>query len=698
MADKWLAPDTCGVKLAEFERMTQDMTRAAPQLAELADQLWQALNGAGVSTAPAMEIKRIAAWAREASIDLRRRNELVRAMDREQLAMRVCRADGTYLTLPDRYTDQIGYAEGRRVATLVRKAAAGDARARAELMRRDPADVTPAMAKALVTDLGAKGLFDVTGRLCDQVRAQRGDEALAQSTWKALGVLGRSLALTTDPGRKNGYAGGGFLGDLVREGQGNFPPSAALPAGITGYQALSTLLVSAGDNRFSPEFFKVVGTGMIAHDRHIRETFGNAPLPDLTGRFRDGASSSSAPGEGRDFLVPLLNAAAASGKEGARALFRGAPMGPHAKDAPASMRMGNLEYLLSDRRELWGKGPEADHGAALGEALRVAAAGQDELSQALAFDAGKILADDAKKHFTVKDDKIEIQGEDRLDALSGLRVPAAQVFAVHITKMNDIYQAFRFGAKTGSTPMDDADLDYLLLELTRSADAYDTLLKAQIAHAKVAIDRAAPGGEDKLSNAIIGEGWMFGHLLEARYQTTNGEESRLAEDRKRIEGYVSMGVGFAGGKAVESVASKAPIVGEGFNLVVGKAQDELTKWIVERAADKPNDAILASKTSTEAVEKLFGQMTVASLHAHDRLPESDLKGQTFVTSGAHPKILPIESMSADQFEDFTRWANLQVKLDQVGSAAKSSIGQGAEEAAGHYRNTDGKNVAPGTGR
>ncbi|NVI89441.1 hypothetical protein [Actinomadura sp. BRA 177] len=66
----WLDPGTCGVKLAEFEHMTQQLTQAAPKLAGLADKLWQALNTAQVSTAPAMEIKRIAAWADEAASDM----------------------------------------------------------------------------------------------------------------------------------------------------------------------------------------------------------------------------------------------------------------------------------------------------------------------------------------------------------------------------------------------------------------------------------------------------------------------------------------------------------------------------------------------------------------------------------------------------------------------------------------------------
>ncbi|MFC9969385.1 hypothetical protein ACFVH6_00625 [Spirillospora sp. NPDC127200] len=692
MADKWLAPDTCGVKLAEFERMTQEMDRAAPQLAALADQLWQALNGAGVSTAPAMEIKRIAAWAREAATELRRRNALARDLDRERIAMKVSRADGTYLMLPDRYTDQIGYAEGRRVAALARRAASGDRAALTELQRRRPEDVTPAMAKALMTELGASGLLDITGRLADQVRAHREDTALARANWNTLGLLGRGLAFATDPGQKSGYAGGPFLGDLVREGQGTFPPSARLPAGITGYQALSTLLATAGDARFSPEFFRVVGTGMIAHDRHIRETFGNAPLPDLTARFRNGADPSSAPGKGTDFLIPLLNAAAASGRQGAQALFRGAPMGPHAKDAPASTKMGNLEYLLSDRRELWGKAPQADHGAALGEALRVAASGQDELSRALAFDAGKLLADDARKHFTVKDGKMTAGDEDRLDALSGFRVPAAHLFAAHISKMNRIYQAYRVSDQAGSTPMTGNDLNYLLLDITRSADAYDILLRGQMAHAKVAIHRAAPEGRGQLENAITGEGWMFGRLLEARYQSVKGEEARLAEDKKRIEKYVSMGLGLAGGKAVESVAQRAPLVGEGLGMGIDAVEGALTAWIVERAADKPDPAINAPKTNREAIERLLNQMVISSLHAHDRLPGTDLKGQSFVTSGPHPKILPLESMNGRQVEDLIFWGNDSLRLASIGKEVRTSLNQGRGEVVEHYMSKDGGDI------
>lgn len=81
--DKWLRPETCGVRLRHFEQLSRQMSQAAPQLEGLAHQLWQALHGAGVSTSRAMEIKRISTWARRSSLDLQRRTLLVHDLDRK---------------------------------------------------------------------------------------------------------------------------------------------------------------------------------------------------------------------------------------------------------------------------------------------------------------------------------------------------------------------------------------------------------------------------------------------------------------------------------------------------------------------------------------------------------------------------------------------------------------------------------------
>jgi hypothetical protein len=61
--DGWLDPGTCGVQLGKFEQLTDMMNRSGPELERLAQQLYKALATAGVDTAPAMEIARIAKWA-----------------------------------------------------------------------------------------------------------------------------------------------------------------------------------------------------------------------------------------------------------------------------------------------------------------------------------------------------------------------------------------------------------------------------------------------------------------------------------------------------------------------------------------------------------------------------------------------------------------------------------------------------------
>ncbi|TDD93723.1 hypothetical protein, partial [Actinomadura rubrisoli] len=325
MKDDWPGPDTCGVKLAQFEHMTQQMTQAAPRLEQLADELWQALNGAGVSTAPAMEIKRIAAWAGQAASDLRRRNLLVHDLDRQKLAFTVCRPDGTYLTLPDRYTDQVAYADGRRAAELFRRAASGDASAQSALRGIQPDDITPMFARALIESLGARALVKLPMSLTFRIVGDR-DQRHAADTRATLALLGRALALATDPNGK-GYVGGEYLNALRTAGRANFPPLSTPPNGTSGYQSLATLIGSSSGTRFSAHFIDVVGNDMIAYDTGLRKSLGQAPLPDLTGEYGlgnalDPSTTKPIPGERKtDFLAPLFEAAAASGKAASQALL-----------------------------------------------------------------------------------------------------------------------------------------------------------------------------------------------------------------------------------------------------------------------------------------------------------------------------------------------------------------------------------------
>ncbi|MFD0685441.1 hypothetical protein [Actinomadura fibrosa] len=710
--DGWLGPDTCGVKLAQFEQMAQQMTRAAPALARLADELWQALNGAGVSTAPAMEVKRIAAWAADAAADLRRRDVLVHDLDRQKLAMSVCRPDGTYLKLPDRYTDQVAYAEGRRATDLLRKAATGDAAAQKALRRMRPEDVTPMFAKALLESLGPEELLklpmSLTMRLAGDANNDRPALAAhAADTRAILAILGRSLALTTDPARK-GYLGDDYLSALRAAGRTTFPPLSVLPKGTAGYQSLATLLGSTG-TRFSAHFIDTVGNDMVAYDSGLRPTLGQVPLPDLAGRYGLGnaldpsATDIRTGGRRTDFLAPLLLAAAASGKEASQKLLTHRPMGPLPQDPQPRTSGTNLQYLLHDRRAVWG---ESDHGTALGKTLEAATTAQDPGSTRLAFAAAQILATDARANFKVKDGKVQVGDKAPLDALlsgapadaiarphhydelSGLRPSMAKVLVAHLDQLHDLVRLSRFDERPGSTGLTADDLDYLLLDVARNATAYETLLMGQIAHAKIAVDRTVQNHGD-LSNTIAGEGQMFGHLLEARHQTLGAEGLRLAEDLARMQSYVGHGIALL--PVDFAPITRVPIAGDVFNVALGKLSGKLTTVLAKKLADKEDPAIVAPKTDTEGVERLFNQMIISSLVTHGQYVRTGLDGRAFVDE--QNRIKPLATMSPSEMEKLIRWANNTMKLNNQSDTVMTAIENGATTTSGHYRGSGGENVS-----
>ncbi|NKZ05739.1 hypothetical protein [Actinomadura latina] len=717
MGDTWLDPNTCGVKLAEFEHMTRQMTQAAPKLAELADKLWQALNTAQVSTAPAMEIKRIAAWANEAASDLRRRNQLAHDLDRQKLAFVVCRQDGDYLKLPDRYTDQVGYAAGRRSAGLFRRAASGDLEAKAALRRLRPEDITPMFAKGLLEALGPEALLklpmDLTLPLAADVRQHReGVDAHAAETRATLALLGRSLALATRPDTR-AYLGDDYLRALTAAGRKNFPPLSAPPNGTSGYQSLTALLSAAGDTRFSAHFIEVVGSDMIAYDSRLRKTLGQEPRPTLTGKAGLGnalnpTTTKVVPDDRKtDFLAPLLTAAALAGKEASQALLTHVYMGPFQEGTDPNFKGTTLQYLLHDRRPTWGL---TDHGAALGQTIQTAATGQDKESTDLAFEAAKILTADARKNFVVKNGVLQIPEQGPFDALghgelgdaiarpkhfdelSGLRPAMATVLVAHLERLHDIVRLSDYTKRSGSTGLTGQDLDYLLLDLTRDASAYEHLLMGQIAHAKLAVDRAVAKNGD-LSGAITDESRMFGHLLEARHQTVGAEEGRLAEDLNRMRKYVGFSVGLVP-LAPAMIAERIPGGGKAAEAAMLQLTGKLTDVAAKRLADKADQTILASTTETEAVEQLFDQMILSSMVANGRLDGPDLAGQPFATKGPHPRVRPIESMSESELERFLFWAESRLHLGDIAGDVQDRIRNGREKTAGHYKGSDGKSVIP----
>ncbi|TDD60029.1 hypothetical protein E1298_46305 [Actinomadura rubrisoli] len=382
-------------------------------------------------------------------------------------------------------------------------------------------------------------------------------------------------------------------------------------------------------------------------------------------------------------------------------------MGPLATGPQPNIKHTNLEYLLHDRRAVWG---ESDHGTALGKTIKTAATGHDPASARLAFATTKILADDARTNFTVKDGKVAVGDKSpfgylkdghlgdaiarphHYDELSGLRPAMAEVLVAHLDRLHDIVRLSKLDERPGSTGMTGEDLDYLLLDVTRNASAYETLLMGQVAHARLAVDRTIAGHGD-LTNTVKGEGHMFGHLLEARHQSVGAEEARLAEDLDRMRKYVGYGIGLIP-VGTDLIAQRSPVGGEVYSQASAEAANVLTNWFVRRLADKAEPTIFAPKTETEGVERLFNQMIASSLVTHGRLTGKDLAGKPFATEGHDPKLLPIGSLDGRALEGFLRWANDRLKIDNFSDDVETSVGNGQKTTAGHYRSVDGKTVTP----
>jgi hypothetical protein len=704
--DAWLAPDTCGVKLAEFERLTQLVTRAGPKLEELSHALWQALSRAGVSTAPAMDIARSASWAKQAGPELQRRNQLAHDMDREKLSFGVCRADGTFLLLPDRYNDQLAQFHGREAARLLGKGAVGDSKALAALRTYGMEASNSYFATAMMEELGAKGLIELPVKMAVRLYdlQHSGDdshrlEAATKENQALLELLSRSLGTATDPTRPV-HLTQAFTEALKDEGRALHKVS-----GVTsgyGYWGLGQIMLAIDPNRpYSIAFIRDLGRDMIAWDRALAKSNGRQSAPGDYAPFSDGVGNQPGTPQGKYFagVDPFtgLMHALGTNKDAAQQVLD-FPPDPEGADA-----ISNLRYLLHDRRPIWGLG---DRGAALGEAMRAAMSGQDSESERLAFEAGDIIAGDARKLFTVNSDgKMLISDPAHIDDLSALRPLAGEIFASHMEKINRIFSAGAAGAQRFSTPMDTADLDYLLLDLTRDGSAFTALLKAQVGHAKGAIDNAVARNPSHLNDVLVGEIEVFGHLLEARGQTVIAETGRIEGINAEFRNMVAEGIGYipipysgkignlAKGALGDLIGSNASGAYDQF----AKGQyDKFGNWLAKSAEAKPVSGIAVPATDLESVQRLINQMIISSTLTHHNYEPVGLAGQSFATNGHPPQLRSLDSLTGLQYEDFVAWTGDHSRVRFEQNWSNVTLLNSTLLTAMHYTSSDGQHHATPT--
>jgi hypothetical protein len=649
MSDAWGSQDTCGVKLGPFEQLTRRMNAAAPSLENLSRELWNALNRAGVTTEPAVEILQISRWAAQTASDLTRRDRLVHELDRQDLVMKVCTPNGTYLRLPDSYADQLADGHARLAALAIRRAASGDLAALRRLRELGRETTEPLFARTLMESLGPDAAvrtpIDLTLRL--RIAINNADDkgsSAASSVRLAFSLLSRSLAAVTDPDSA-AYLGDVFLHRLVALGNDRYPHNFRFPGGIAGYQGLATLLAAPNPIPYSVRFMEVVGRDMIAFDRSMAPHLPGTALPTLVtvhdlGNALDGPTHCISPGpRTTDLLIPLLTLASA-GPATAQALLNHTPTGS---------RISNLDYLLHERRAVWST---TDHGAALGAVLQAAASGQDPVSTSLFDQAVHLLAHDTLRHVSyAPGGHLSISDQDTLDQLHALRPHLATLLIAHL---GPVAERLRSSDRRGHLKDDltfERDIQGVIADVSMNDKAFNRLLLAQIAHTKALFDQqyAQPGvrGQDAFDNLLHQEAGMLGRLLAIHREVLSTRESREAAENAEIKDWIGKGVGLIPIPYAEKFGG---VTKEVYEQVTKSGYAKAGEWLGQRLAEQPSPANSdATRTTDEdAVIDLTKQMLISAA-THAPFSPTDLRGRSFAPSG---KILPPNTWTNAQTDAF----------------------------------------------
>ncbi|MEO5876015.1 MAG: hypothetical protein ABIS86_12595 [Streptosporangiaceae bacterium] len=659
--DGWLDPGTCGVQLAMFDQLTDIMNRSGPDLEQLAQQLYKALSTAGVDTAPALEIARIARWANEAGPDLKRRHRLAHDLDAQKLAMVACVTEGTFVKFPDRLGDQQGMVSGYQAAELFTKAMAGDRRALADLENYQDLAGNPWFAKALLDKLGPLDLVQLPVKLAHQLRLNQAEGrpgTSAEQTRAALALLGKALAAGTRP-LGPGYVGNRFLTDLQAAGQTGFPSRSPQYA---GYQGLGAILAATGGTvRYSEAFLRTVGRDMIDYSRQ-QPTSSWKPIPDVAALTDLGTlldqpgQAETAPG---DYLIGLLTAAGAS-RLGAQVLL---------DHTPANAENTNLYYLLHTRREAWAA---SDRGSALGTAINAAAAGSDEVSGTLFTEIQQVYGADALAHLEYGEGHTLIVDDlGQLNQLSGLRTAMAHVLLAHLDDVTT--QLDIAGTSFEADAPERARLLLAVIAATVQDDqAFETLMKAHIGRLRIAMEQRSMTGSD---DDVIIYAKEIGRLLALRTELAAAPADATKAENEKIKSWIDDGLGWV---TISGYLEKFGISPTTAGYVDGKVSSKIGDLIFEQVGDHSQDRNTESSrvAQEDPFYRLVSQMLVTSTATHLKYDPKTMDGAKFTENG---KIVPVPWTDA-QLQDFIRWCKVNnVDLVTLRETVRGTMSGAREE-------------------
>jgi hypothetical protein len=655
-----------GVKLPEFDTLVSRHTSAASQLEKLASMLHTELTNAGLDTAPAERIRKLAVQVGQEADDLRQRQLIVRAIEKNEITFGGPAEGGSLIALPDSLRQAQGQLDGTLAAKAAVAASRGDTKALAELQKYVDRANDSEFVKTFLSKLGAKGVTEIPAWLAMQARANATgtrDPQKTEQIQQVMKLLATALAKGTNP-QDAAYMGEDYLRQLVKEGRAE---RRTLDVPHSGYQA-QALIWRASDGKppFSKRFMEVVGRDAIVRAKELADSRATRwHFPDLATLL--GIGDSTQPGGPRmgnpegpikaSVIDDLAQAAQYSAPAAQALLFH----------TPEGWNKSIMAYLLTDRLDEfnWTKNQAPFAGL-----LRKALSGHDKASLQYTNEALVILKNELEGVFgRGSDEKLRVTDPERLERLSFLSGPVGVVMAAHINQVASVF-AKRDADLENISPK---EMDRLLTFVARDEGASRALIGAQAQRMMTKIQESyRRDGGRSLSNLLIPEGRLMGHLLEARrlalLSQAKSDEEAKAEVKGMVNGVFSELIGPAG-----RLATRFGFVGEkAHEKLTPMAFEKLSALITEtlmRGGITMDDALGQASNEREMTMWMVEQMIIGAAIAHGELSaqaREEMKGAPFATNDDPPKLRPLDEIVADPaiYDSFIEWARFHLDIEE----------------------------------
>ncbi|MEV1244489.1 hypothetical protein [Nonomuraea sp. NPDC049750] len=683
-----------GVKQPEFDSLVSRHSTAAQQLEGLAAALYGELTAAGLDTGPALRIRDMAKEVGAEVEDLRRRQRLIRDMERLKVTFGTHTPAGTMVPVPDSLAAAEGLLNGTLAANAAVAAGRGDTTALAQLRGFAGKASDPEFVKAFLSKLGAKGITELPASLALQMRANvmmrtaKGDQ-VSQQVKEGMKLLATALAKGTNP-KDPAFMGEAFLSQLVKEGRAQHK---ANEVAYVGYQA-QALIWRASDGKppFSKRFMEVVGRDAIVHQKELSDAgppYANAmdlaTVLGLSDSMQPGGPYMGEPGKPiKASVIDDLSQAARHTPEAAQALLFHTPQG---------WNKSIMEYLLTDRLDGFN---HTKNYAPFAGLLQTALGGKDKESLKFTNDALVLLKNELDGVFKRGDDgKLTIVNPAKLERLSFLDGPIGTVMAAHIDEIFSVFE----GQEPALKNIDRAEMDRVLTFVGRHEGAVKALLGAETQRMlnKTQESYKRADGEN-MEEVLIPEARFMGHLLEPRrlvlMAQAKGDEQAKAEMKSLFNDMLSELTGPVGKLATR------------FGFWGDKAHEKLTPMAFEKLSAVLADRLLGVGLTTDSALQQASndremtmwtvrQMILGTRIAHgewNAQAHKDLKGKLFATDGHPPALKPLDDIVNDPaaFDQFIKWARFHTKTESntqtIQEAMDNSAGVAVHDNLGIDRN------------